>query len=135
MLMDIKLLLPVPAPVPRPLLGELEVERMVDRVFAAPFVDARQVPSHCVSRPDSGELRLALAVLEDGLCCAIRHGDSRVREQWRAARAALDWIESDDTSHFYAFERLCQLFAIEPQWLRRRVQREIERRRSQSEAA
>jgi len=133
--MDLELLLPLTAQHRRGFVGEPEAEQIIERLFAAPAIDARQIPHHCVCRPESGERRLALAVFADGLVCAIRHVDSRLRDQASAARSALDWIESASQSHFYAFERLCQLFAIDADWLRGRVQREIERRRQHSEAA
>jgi hypothetical protein len=121
--MNIRVLLPDPAPSPRARIGPAEVDDLVDHLFAAPSVDPGQVPMHVAARLESGEMRLALAVLEDALRCVLRHSGSRIREQDEAAREALAWMSSADDAAPFAFVRLCQLFDLDPDWLREMVLR------------
>jgi hypothetical protein len=103
---------------------------MLARLFAAPSVDAGQVPMYAPSRLDSGERRLALAILEDALRCVVRHHGSRVAEQRQAAREAMDWMARDDDTPPFTFVRLCQIFELDPDWIRRLVRRQLLEARS-----
>ena len=123
--MDIRNLLPTGVAPPKRRLSGSDVEELLERMFAPPTVDAGQVPLHVPTRIDSGEMRLALAVLEDALRCALRHHDSRVVEQRMAAREALDWMRSDDDSPPFTFVRICQLFDLDPDWVRAMVDRHV----------
>lgn len=122
--MNIRNLLPTPqAPATR--LSSADVEDLLEHMFAPPSVDAGQVPMHTYGRLESGEMRLALAILEDALRCALRHHDSRITEQRIAAREAMDWIRSDDDSPPFTFVRVCQLFDLDPDWIRDSVHRHL----------
>lgn len=127
--MDIRNLLPAPEPGPRRRLSGAAVEEMMSHLFAPPAVDADQVPMHGRSRRESGELRLALAVLEDALRCALRHHDSRLVEQRQAAREAIAWMRCDDDAPPFTFVRICQLFDLDPAWIREKVHRHVFRPR------
>jgi hypothetical protein len=116
--MGIRDLLQSPPTTPAPRLTSGEVEDLLDHLFAPPSVDPGQVPMHASGRLESGELRLALAILEDALRCALRHHDSHIAEQRTAAREAMEWIRSDDDSPPFTFVRLCQLFDLDPDWVR-----------------
>lgn len=133
--MDIRNLLPpVPAtPVRR--LSSSDVEELLEQMFAPPSVDAGQVPMHAYTRLETGEMRLALAILEDALRCALRHHDSRITEQRLAAREAMDWIRSEDDSPPFTFVRVCQLFDLDPDWIRDTLHRRLYRSRTAHEAA
>lgn len=125
--MNLDLLFPLATPEPPERhLGPAEVDDIVDRMNAAPWVDPGQVPMGNRPDLDSGELRLALAVLEDALRCATRHHASILRDQLAAAREAMQWIESDAEDHVFAFVKICQLFDLEPEWIRMIVRRKIE---------
>jgi hypothetical protein len=102
-----------------------EIEAMLDRLLAPPAVVAGQVAMNAGTRIDCGEMRLALAVLEDALRCALRHHRSRLVEQRRAARDALRWMHSDDDAPAFGFVRICQLFDLDPGWIRATVRRRI----------
>ena len=100
--MDIRNLLPSAPASPVQRLNASDVEEMLEQMFAPPSVDAGQVPMHAYTRLETGEMRLALAILEDALRCALRHHDSRITEQRLAAREAMDWIR--DTLHRRMFQ-------------------------------
>jgi len=123
--MDIRHLLPSEPATPTPRLNSSDVEEVLERMFAPPSVDAGQVPMHARSRIDTGEMRLALAILEDALRCALRHHDSRITEQRLAAREAMDWLRSDDDSPPFTFVRICQLFDLDPDWIRDTLHRHL----------
>lgn len=131
--MDIRNLLPSPSPAPATKLTSADVEDLLEHMFAAPSVDVGQVPMHATSRLESGEMRLALAILEDALRCALRHHDSRITEQRMAAREAMEWIRSDDDSPPFTFVRVCQLFDLDPEWIRDSVHRQLFASRRQHE--
>jgi hypothetical protein len=133
--MDIRNLLPSQPPTPVRRLNGADVEEVLERMFAPPSVDAGQVPMHAQSRPETGEMRLALAILEDALRCAMRHHDSRITEQRIAAREAMEWIRSDDDSPPFTFVRVCQLFDLDPDWIRDTLHRHLFQTNVRHEAA
>jgi len=127
--MEIRNLLPSSPREPRRRLTGADVDDLIERMFAPPAVDAGQVPMNGRSRSESGEMRLALAVLEDALRCTLRHHDSRLVEQRQAAREAMDWMRSDDDAPPFTFVRICQLFDLDPSWIRETVHRHVFRDR------
>ena len=128
--MDIRTLLPAADAAPARRLSGADVEQLMQRMFASPSVDPGQTPMNVATRIDSGEMRLALAVLEDALRCVLRHHASRVVEQRRAAREAFAWLRSDDDSPPFTFVHICQLFDLDPDWIRVTVRRHLQRARS-----
>ena len=128
--MDIRTLLPTDLSAPARRLSGADGEELMERMFAPPAVDQGQIPMNAATRIDSGEMRLALAVLEDALRCVLRHHESRVVEQRQAAREAWQWMQSDDDSPPFTFVRICQLFDLDPSWIRSSVQRHLGRARS-----
>lgn len=132
--MDIQNLLPAQPATPPQRLNASDVEEVLERMFAPPSVDAGQVPMNVHSRVDTGEMRLALAILEDALRCAMRHHDSRITEQRLAAREAMDWIRSEDDSPPFTFVRVCQLFDLDPDWIRDTLHRHLFRTNIRHEA-
>jgi len=121
--MDIRVLFPTAKSPPAERVSPEQVDELIERLFAAPSVDPGQVPMHGAPRLESGEMRLALAVLEDALRCVLRHHGSPIREQDEAAREALAWMSSADDAAPFAFVRLCQLFDLDPDWIRDMVRR------------
>ena len=87
------------------------------------------------TRLETGEMRLALAILEDALRCALRHHDSRITEQRLAAREAMEWIRSDDDAPPFTFVRICQLFDLDPDWIRDTLHRRMFQARVAHEGA
>jgi len=66
----------------------------------------------------SGELRLALAVVEDAiLTVRLTRGVDTPRAR-RLAKEAWTWLSSRDTSHPFAFENLCDHLRLDAAWIR-----------------
>ena len=70
-----------------------------------------------------GEMRLALAVLEDALkCLKVDQGSRTFRPRW-VAREAERWIESTDRGPLFSFENVCLVLGLEARnlrvWIRR----------------
>lgn len=80
------------------------------------------VPCQMGVRSDwSAEKRLAGAVLSSALVEIRDHcGDRGFR---RRVQQDLEWVASDDTEWPYSFVRLCQLFDLDPEWVRGIVRR------------
>jgi len=76
-----------------------------------------RIPVRLGGQPLSGELQLALAVLEDCLRGLLT---SRGRRSG-PSRRDLAWIESRDRQAPFAYEQLCEVLHIDAERLRRRV--------------
>jgi len=72
---------------------------------------------------DRGERRLMLAVLEEAVATFQRHVDAKGRHGQRVFQEAEEWIQSSDTSWPFAFENICHALDIEPEFLRRGLER------------
>jgi len=72
---------------------------------------------------DRGEKRPMLAVLEEAVASFQRHAGDKTRHGQRVFREAEEWIESTDDSWPFAFENICHALDIEPEFLRRGLQR------------
>jgi hypothetical protein len=67
----------------------------------------------------SAEKYLAAAVLDSALVEIRDHYGEKGHR--RPVKEALEWVHSDDTEWPYAFIALCELFALDPAWVRERV--------------
>jgi hypothetical protein len=76
-----------------------------------------------LKRSERGEKRLMLAVLEEAVATFQRHVDSKSRHGERVFREAEDWIQSRDESWPFAFENICYSLEIEPEFLRRGLEK------------
>jgi len=88
------------------------------------------------SEPSKGRLlspehRLLWAVLEDAVGCWQANETATGGERRRVFQEAAEWFESDADDSPFAFVVICQLFGLEPEWIRRGLQRWSERRRQQ----
>jgi hypothetical protein len=109
--------------------GGLNVDnKAVEDWLACGEILASQLPSASTWSPEKW---LAGAVLAAALVeVRDRHDDVTYA---RRVHEDLQWIRSDDTQWPYSFVRLCQLFSLEPEyvravvdrWLRTPVQRHI----------
>ena len=69
-----------------------------------------------------GERRLMLAVLEDALRTVLNARVGRSSDAW--VRDELRWLMSEDRSHPFAFEVICDVLDLDASWLRRRQEGE-----------
>ncbi len=83
-----------------------------------------RIPLRLGGKPLSGELQLALAVLEE----CLRGLVSGRRRSTRSLQRDLAWLESHDRLRPFAFENLCDALQIDPARLRRRVLEALGRR-------
>ena len=66
-----------------------------------------------------GERRLMAAVLEDAIRVYRQDAGARNRRRQRLFRETEQWIESTDRSWPFAFERICEILGLDPDYLRR----------------
>jgi hypothetical protein len=91
---------------------------MLEHMLAGGEMLSTQLPS--VS-DWSAEKRLAGAVLMAALVeIRDRHSDPSYR---RRVAQDMEWIQSDDVEWPFSFVRLCQLFGLDPVWVREIVAR------------
>jgi hypothetical protein len=76
-----------------------------------------------LKQTDRGEKRLMLAVLEEAVATFQRNVDAKSRHGQRVFREAEEWIWSNDSSWPFAFENVCHALDIEPEFLRRGLER------------
>ena len=65
------------------------------------------------------ELRLMAAVLEDAIRSFCQCAGSRGVRSQQLFRETAEWFESHDVSWPFAFENICDVLALEPDWIRR----------------
>ena len=85
-----------------------------DIVRQSQFLSERASPSRF-----SGEYRLAVAILEDAIQIYCMEGAGRRNLQLR--REAGRWLNSDDRSWCFSFERICEALGLDPDCIRRGV--------------
>ncbi len=87
-----------------------EPEVILPEQFFGPRRDRRQ-----------GEHRLMAAILDDAVltCCVPQV--ARARGGYRAVRDAGEWIDSDDRSWMFSFERICDALDLNAEYIRRGV--------------
>jgi hypothetical protein len=92
--------------------------QILEHLITCATVVAAELPSPSNWSP---EKRLAGAVLASALV-EIRdyHGD---RSHCRSVGQNLEWVASDESEWPFSFVRLCQLFDLEPTWVRMIVHR------------
>jgi len=69
------------------------------------------------------EKRLMLAVLEDAVGTFQKYAVATGRRARRLFTESEEWFASDDTSWPYAFLPICQALGLEPEYVRRGLQR------------
>lgn len=90
--------------------------RALDLLFAS----GELLPTQLASRSNwSAEKKLAASVLETALAEIRDHNGAKGHR--RSVQAALEWVLSDEAEWPFAFTPLCELFALDPAWVRERV--------------
>jgi hypothetical protein len=97
-----------------------EAPSTAPQAFDNLFASGELLPTQLASRSNWGaEKKLAAAVFESALAEIRDHCGAK--GHLRAVKDALEWVRSDDTEWPYSFRPLCELFAIDPEWVRERV--------------
>lgn len=73
----------------------------------------------------SGEFRLMWAVFEDGLDSYLRYANHPSHHMQERFREAKTWIESDEDKWLFSFISICQVFQIDPSYLRNGLRRRL----------
>jgi hypothetical protein len=76
------------------------------------------------AEPASGERRLLLAVLEDGIRTFLKHARATHGRASNLRREAFSWLVTEDRSDVFAFENICEALGIDAHRLRQRVMAE-----------
>lgn len=82
-----------------------------------------------------GEKRLVLSVLEDAVECFMKCIDSPTNKGQRLFRDADEWISLEDRHWVFSFDNVCDMLDINPEYLRRGLQRWKERKLAAIERA
>ncbi len=82
-----------------------------------------------------GEKRLVLSVLEDAVECFMKCIDSPTSKGQRLFRDADEWISLEDRHWVFSFDNVCDMLDINPEYLRRGLQRWKERKLAALERA
>ena len=80
------------------------------------------------------EHRLMLAVLEDAVYSYQQSCDSRTARDRRLAHETEQWFESEETGSPFSFVTICQVFGLDPDYLRAGLRRWQARRESDDHA-
>jgi hypothetical protein len=85
------------------------------------FASGDLLPTQLASQTNwTAEKKLAAAVLESALTEIRNHrGETRHR---RSVKDAVAWVKSDDSTWPYSFRPLCELFGLDVEWVRARVE-------------
>jgi hypothetical protein len=73
------------------------------------------------AEPASGERRLLLAVLEDGIRTFLKYARATHGRAANLRREAYGWLTADDRRDVFAFGSICETLGIDAGRLRRRV--------------
>lgn len=69
------------------------------------------------------EKRLMLAVLEDAVGTFQKYAGATTRRSRRLHAEAEEWFADPDVTWPFAFRNICQALGLEPEWLRRGLER------------
>jgi hypothetical protein len=87
------------------------------------------VPSQFFTPPQrshmfwKGEQRLLFAVLQDAVACWFRYRDVPTLRGRRLFGETATWFDSPDKGWIYAFERICEMLDLDPDYIRLGLQR------------
>ena len=73
------------------------------------------------AEPASGERRLLLAVLEDGIRTLLKNARATHGRGLNLRREAFGWLVTDDRADVFSFENICETLGIDAERLRSRV--------------
>jgi hypothetical protein len=80
------------------------------------------------------ERRLIIAILQDAIECYQKHLFARDGKARQLFSDAQEWIDSEDRSHYFSYENLCEILDVNPGFMRRGLhewrRRQLDMRRS-----
>ena len=76
--------------------------------------------AHC------GEVRLASAILEDAFRCIRKNAAARRGPRAKEFREARQWFANQSRTWPFAFANVCDLLALDPSAVRKRVERIVQ---------
>jgi hypothetical protein len=71
----------------------------------------------------SGAQRLMFAVLQDAVACWFRYADGRSFRKQRLFQETYEWFWTPPSSGLYAFENICEVLKLDPDYIRRGLMR------------
>jgi len=71
----------------------------------------------------SGAQRLMFAVLQDAVACWFRYFDGKSPRTQRLFRETYEWFWTQTPSGLYAFENICEVLKLNPDYMRRGLMR------------
>lgn len=104
-----------------------------NHIFEPDVILASEMSTQRSGLPEP-ERMLMIAVLEEAARCFSNYGTASDRKQRALYEEARDWFASEDRSHLYAFENVCDVLGIDPAWLRRRLLQARNARRARADA-
>jgi hypothetical protein len=96
-----------------------EVDRGLPGTFAPDALLPSQYFDSLRGRGRSGEWNLLVAILEDGLNVYRKHAAAETAQNRELFEEAEAWVEDRDTSRFLAFESVCDILGLDPDYIRR----------------
>ena len=93
-------------------------ELVPDHLLPVQFAELLQRPTE-----RTPEHKLRAAVLEEAIRTFCRCAGARGARSRRLFREAAEWFASHDVSWPFAFENVAEALALEPEWIRRTLQR------------
>lgn len=91
---------------------------VIEHLLAGGEIVAAQLPA---TSTWSREKKLAAAAFTSGLINIRDNASTPSRRRAREVAEDVAWVMSDDTGWPYSFVRLCELFSLNPDWVRERV--------------
>lgn len=91
----------------------------IEHMLASGEITPAQLPTNSTW---SREKKLAAASFTSALINIRDNAAATQGRRYREMQQDVEWVMSDDTEWPYSFLRLCELFAMEPTWVRERVQ-------------
>ncbi len=68
-----------------------------------------------------GEKKLMLAVLADAICCYIGNMNAPSQAARLKSLEVQEWFNARDRQALFAFENICDMLDLDPDWLRREL--------------
>lgn len=103
----------------------LTMEEKVASLFQPdPLLPAQYFETFRRRGPIVPELRLMLAVLEDGIACFQKYGRAQYGSRSRLFHEASAWILERDSDCFFSFENICSALELDAHSIRRALKAE-----------